>query len=64
MDSISEVNKKKTKRVKRGISKTKRNFKKKIGVTTNFNSTSENISTEDENNSDGFFKNLFSWFNP
>jgi|LauGreDrversion2_2_1035103.scaffolds.fasta_scaffold166685_2 hypothetical protein len=61
MENISEgLSKKKTKRIRRGLVKTKRNYKKK-NVLVNAN----NVETEEEKKEDekgGFLENLFSWF--
>jgi hypothetical protein len=67
MEGISENYKKKSRRVKRGNVKTKRNFRKKtVQPTNNSNvNTNNNENTnqeEDLNQEGGFFKNLFSWF--
>jgi hypothetical protein len=61
MENYSEISKKKTKRFRRGISKTKRNFKKKTILPVNTNNHSD-TSLEEENKDNNFFQNLFSWF--
>jgi len=67
MEGISENYKKKTRRVKRGNIKTKRNFRKRTvypATNNNVNTNNDEKQTEEEdlNQEGGFFKNLFSWF--
>lgn len=59
MENISEINKKKTKRIRRSLTKTKRNLKKsKINL-----SDFENTSKEEVEEDHSIFKNWFSnWF--
>lgn len=61
MENIAEVSKKKTKRNRRGLVKTKRNYKKKNALlNTNSNVEIEEEKKEEEKGS--FLENLFSWF--
>ena len=63
MENISEVlSKKKTKRNRKGLMKTKRNYKKK-NILTNSNVNNIEIEVEKkEEDKGGFLENLFSWF--
>jgi len=61
MDNISD-NKKKTRRIKRNFTKTKRNLKKKNILNTNLNTISELTPDVEDNENDSFFRKLFSWF--
>jgi hypothetical protein len=67
MDGISDTHKKRTRRVKRGNAKTKRNFKKRGGPYQNTNvvptdNKSNSVNEEENNEEGGFFQNFFSWF--
>lgn len=62
MENISEViSKKKTKRNRRGLAKTKRNYKKK-NLLSNANVNNEDFEEKKEEDKGGFLENLFSWF--
>lgn len=67
MDNFSETSKKKTKRNRRSFGKTKRNFKKKGGGSSNTENSLEKLERDIEKNDDmspgnNFLQNLFSWF--
>ena len=63
MDNISDINKKKTRRLKRNFTKIKRNLKKNNNLTTNLNTKNDLNSETKEHHNDNtsFFGNFFSW---
>ena len=63
MENIAEVSKKKTKRNRKGLGKTKRNYKKKNILSTSNNNINMEIEEDKKEEDKGsFLENLFSWF--
>lgn len=62
MENYSDISKKKTKRWRKGASKTKRNFKKKTNLPINTNNHSDTSLEEENKDNNNFLQNLFSWF--